>query len=78
MAFLTWVVLIFFAGSADRAYVFFGLSYNAQIWAYRVLVWIAPPAVYLLTRRICRELQDAERVEHAREEAEREAELAGA
>jgi ubiquinol-cytochrome c reductase cytochrome b subunit len=78
MGFLTWVVLIFFAGSADRAYVFLGLSYNAQIWAYRVAVWIAPPAVYLLTRRICRELQDAERVEHAREEAEREAELAGA
>ena len=29
-AFLTWVFLIFIAGSADRSYVFFGLSYKPR------------------------------------------------
>jgi ubiquinol-cytochrome c reductase cytochrome b subunit len=68
-AFLTWVLLIFFSGSADRAFVFLGLGYEAQIWAYRVLVWTAPIAVFLVTRRICRELQAADRLEHERERA---------
>jgi ubiquinol-cytochrome c reductase cytochrome b subunit len=68
-AFLTWVLLIFFSGSADRAFVFLGLGYETQIWAYRVLVWTAPIAVFLVTRRICRELQAADRLEHERERA---------
>ena len=43
-AFLTWVVLVFFAGSADRLFVFLGLSYEAQIWFYRAFVWVTPLA----------------------------------
>jgi ubiquinol-cytochrome c reductase cytochrome b subunit len=73
-AFFTWVFLIFFAGSADRFYVFFGLSYQAQIWAYRALIWTAPVVVFLVTRRICRELLRSEQVERARVAAEREGE----
>jgi ubiquinol-cytochrome c reductase cytochrome b subunit len=73
VAFLCWVLLIFFSGSADRALVFFGLSYEAQIWAYRVLVWTLPIGVFLIARRVCRELQAAERIEREREQAEAEA-----
>jgi ubiquinol-cytochrome c reductase cytochrome b subunit len=71
--FLCWVLLIFFSGSADRALVFFGLSYPAQIWAYRVLVWTLPIAVFFIARRVCVELQAAERTERERERAEAEA-----
>jgi ubiquinol-cytochrome c reductase cytochrome b subunit len=71
--FLTWVFLVFFAGSADRVYVFFGLSYPAQIWIYRVAVWVLPALVYLLTKRVCLELQRSEEIAADREQAEAEA-----
>jgi TRAP-type C4-dicarboxylate transport system permease small subunit len=54
---------VFFAGSADRVYTSLGLDYVGQIWAYRALIVFAPPVVFLFTRRICRELQAADRVE---------------
>jgi ubiquinol-cytochrome c reductase cytochrome b subunit len=73
LAFLTWVFLIFVSGSADRAYVFFDLSYSAQIWFYRVAVWVLPPIVFVIARRWCRDLQQAEAIEHERERAERSA-----
>jgi ubiquinol-cytochrome c reductase cytochrome b subunit len=62
-ALLTWVLTVFFAGSADRVYTSLGLDYVGQIWAYRALIVFAPPVVFLFTRRICRELQAADRVE---------------
>jgi quinol---cytochrome-c reductase cytochrome b subunit len=62
MAFLTWVGLIFVAGSADRMYVFLGLSYSGQIWFYRVALVVLPFAAYAVTRRVCLALQDAERI----------------
>jgi ubiquinol-cytochrome c reductase cytochrome b subunit len=72
-AFLSWVLLVFFAGSADRALVFLDLSYVAQIWVYRGLVVVAPFVVYFVIRRVCRELQLADRTEEERERAEAEA-----
>jgi ubiquinol-cytochrome c reductase cytochrome b subunit len=66
-AFLVWVFLIFFAGSADRTYLFLGWSYQTQIWIYRVLAFVLPVAVFLITRRVCRELQLIESVEQMRE-----------
>jgi ubiquinol-cytochrome c reductase cytochrome b subunit len=77
-AFFTWVVLIFLAGSADRVYVFFGLDYTGQIWFYRAFVWIGPLVVFLLTRRICRELQRDDAIRERREQAEREGERVAA
>ena len=71
-AFFTWVFLIFFAGSADRLYVFFGLSYEGQIWVYRVTVLLLPLVVFFVTRRICRELQRSDEIERRREQAEEE------
>lgn len=75
-AFFTWVLLIFVAGSADRTYVFFDASYTDQIWIYRVVVWVAPVVVFVLTRRICRELRQADTVQAVREQAEDEARMA--
>ena len=60
-AMLTWVFVVFLAGSADRVLVTFGLSYRGQIEVYRVLVWVLPVVVLLVTRRLCLELQAAER-----------------
>src|ERR687887_92576 len=41
----TWVVLVFMAGSADRVFVWLGISYSFQIWAYRVAVFVLPVVV---------------------------------
>jgi quinol---cytochrome-c reductase cytochrome b subunit len=75
-AFGTWVFLIFFAGAADRVYLFLDWSYEAQIWVYRVAAWVVPLVVFFLTRTVCRELQEKERIEHDREAAEPEASVA--
>jgi len=72
-ALFAWVFLVFFAGSADRAYVFLGLSYEAQLWVYRGLIWVVPPIVFFVTRRVCRELQRSEAIERERIRAEGEA-----
>jgi ubiquinol-cytochrome c reductase cytochrome b subunit len=61
-AFLSWVFLVFMSGSADRVTVWLGISYTAQIWVYRVAVWVVPVAVYFLVRRVCSELVAWERV----------------
>jgi ubiquinol-cytochrome c reductase cytochrome b subunit len=75
-AFLTWVFLIFVAGSADRAYVLFGWSYQTQIELYRVLVFVAPVVAFWLARRVCVELLRNEAVAEERHVAEVEAEAA--
>jgi ubiquinol-cytochrome c reductase cytochrome b subunit len=72
-AFLTWVFLIFFAGAADRIYVFLGISYVGQIWAYRAMVFLVPIAVLYVTRKACLALQRSEQIKAEQKEAEREA-----
>jgi ubiquinol-cytochrome c reductase cytochrome b subunit len=76
MAFFSWVFLIFFAGAADRVYLFLGWSYQTQIWIYRVLVVVLPLVVFFITRTICRELLESDRIEAEREVAEAEASAA--
>ena len=70
VALFVWVAVIFVAGSADRVYVSFGISYVAQIWVYRVLVWVLPVAALLVTKRVCDELRVREEVEKQKELAE--------
>jgi hypothetical protein len=70
------VFLVFVAGSSDRAYVLFNVPYIPQIWAYRVLAFVAPPLSGLIAYWVCRELQAGERVERRRKRAEEEAEAA--
>jgi quinol---cytochrome-c reductase cytochrome b subunit len=75
LGFLTWVFLVFFAGSSDRFFVFLGISYEAQIWFWRFGVWVAPAIVAVVAFRSCRALQRFEAVEATREAAEAEAKL---
>jgi ubiquinol-cytochrome c reductase cytochrome b subunit len=72
-ALLTWVLVPFFAGSADRVDVSFGLGYAWQITAYRILFVVAPPVVAIVTHRICVGLQRSEGVAADRERALRAA-----
>ena len=73
VALVTWLFVVFLAGSADRVSVSFGVSYTAQIWAYRVLFLAAPLVALLVTRRVCRELVAGEQVAVRRRAAERAA-----
>jgi len=75
-AFLSWVILIFMTGSADRVYVLLGISYVGQIWFYRVAIWVLPVIVLLVTWRICLSLHEIEQIDADRERAEEEAEAA--
>src|SRR5690348_210722 len=70
LGFLTWVVLVFFAGSSDRLFVFLGLSYVTQIWFWRFAIWVIPVLVAIATYRSCFALQGFERVEAIREAEE--------
>ena len=70
VALVTWLFVVFLAGSADRVTVSFGVSYTAQIWVYRALFVLAPIVALLVTRRVCGELVAAERVEARRHAAE--------
>ncbi len=56
-AFLSWVVIIFAVGSTDRLFYRFGISYTGQIHFWRIGVFVAPLAIFFLTRSVCRSLQ---------------------
>ena len=77
VAFLSWVFVIFVAGSADRVQVVLGLDYASQIRFYRVAVWVIPVVAFVVVRRWCRALQDADRVAHVQATATAEVESAG-
>jgi ubiquinol-cytochrome c reductase cytochrome b subunit len=72
VAFFTWIFIVFLAGAADRMFVLFGLSYQAQIWTFRVLVWVLPVVALVVTKRVCQELQRGEVVEMRRKLVEAE------
>jgi ubiquinol-cytochrome c reductase cytochrome b subunit len=76
VAVVVWVLLVFVAGAVDRSYVFFGITYTSQIWAFRVAVWVVPLVALFVTKRVCEELLAGEQAERVREAAEREAERA--
>jgi len=59
-ALFTWVATIFFAGSADRAFVQFGVPYEGQLWAYRAASFVLPLLAYLLVKRMCEALRRSE------------------
>jgi Na+/pantothenate symporter len=70
---VTWVLLVFVAGSADRVYVLLGITYESQLWVYRVLVLVFPFVAGFAAAHVCRELQRGEVVERERHRAEAEA-----
>jgi ubiquinol-cytochrome c reductase cytochrome b subunit len=69
-AVVTWVFLIFMAGSADRVDVWLGISYTAQIWVYRVAIWVVPVIVGAVAKRSCEELIAGERAHMVQHDAE--------
>ena len=75
VAFLSWMFLIFAFGAADRIFVAVGLSYNVQLFVFRVGIWVVPAVLYVVTRRWCRALQVAEQVEAIHQRAEQEIRL---
>jgi ubiquinol-cytochrome c reductase cytochrome b subunit len=75
VAFLTWVFLVFAFGAADRAYVLFGVSYETLLNVFRVAIWVVPLVLFFVVRRLCRELQHADRIEAESERTSREAAL---
>jgi ubiquinol-cytochrome c reductase cytochrome b subunit len=58
LAFLSWVGIIFVAGSTDRWYLVSGMSYQAQVWFFRGAALVAPFVVYAFVRRVCEDLRD--------------------
>jgi hypothetical protein len=44
-------------------YVLFGLSYETQLTFFRIAIWVVPALLFVVTRRVCRELQHAEAIE---------------
>jgi ubiquinol-cytochrome c reductase cytochrome b subunit len=69
-AFFTWVFVVFLAGASDRVFIFLGISYTAQIWFYRVAVWVLPVVVYFAAYRTCLGLQEFERLRRERRQLE--------
>jgi ubiquinol-cytochrome c reductase cytochrome b subunit len=59
-AFFAWVVTVFAAGAADRAFLSVGVSYETQVWLFRAGVFVIPAVVYLVAGRVARELRDAD------------------
>jgi ubiquinol-cytochrome c reductase cytochrome b subunit len=76
VAMVTWVLLVFIAGSSDRVSDLFGISYVDQIWFYRGAVLVGPALAGVVAHRVCRELLAGEAVERERARAETEARLA--
>jgi ubiquinol-cytochrome c reductase cytochrome b subunit len=56
-AFFAWVVTVFAAGAADRAFLSFGVPYDTQVWIFRGAIFVLPVVVYLTAGRIARELR---------------------
>jgi hypothetical protein len=73
---VSWVLIVFVAGSADRINVLLGISYTSQMTVFRVLAIAGPFVCAAIAYRVCKELVAGEKVEKARRRAEAEAEAA--
>jgi ubiquinol-cytochrome c reductase cytochrome b subunit len=57
-AIFTFVATIFVAGSADRIFVSLGISYERQVWLFRLAAILLPLCVFFVVRSVARELRD--------------------
>ena len=68
---LVWVFSSSSPARPTASTVYFGLGYDGQIWAYRVLVWVVPLRIaFFVAKRVCEELLAGERAEKVRRAAE--------
>ncbi len=58
---LTFYAMLLLAGGNDLLATHFHLSINVLIWTFRILVFVAPPIAFLVTRKICIGLQQRDR-----------------
>ena len=49
--------MVFFAGSSDRVFVILGISYQSQVLAYEIAIFIVPFIAFWIAKRVCEELQ---------------------
>jgi ubiquinol-cytochrome c reductase cytochrome b subunit len=56
VALLLHVTMVQIAGSADRIYVDFGISYELQIWFWRIAAVVVPILGFFIARAVCRRL----------------------
>jgi ubiquinol-cytochrome c reductase cytochrome b subunit len=56
-AVLTFGLIVFFAGSADRIFLQFGIPYEGQVVALRLAVLVLPLVVFFVVKRICEDLR---------------------
>lgn len=54
-------LVLLVAGGDDVIVYSFGLSVNAFVWTFRILLLVLPPLAFLLTKRICLALQAHDR-----------------
>ena len=59
-AVFSFVAIVFLAGAMDRVAVSIGVPYTWQIWIFRLALFVAPPLVFVVTRRVCSELKERE------------------
>ena len=51
-----------------------GIGYNTQLNIFRVGIWVIPVILFIVVRRVCSDLQAADRIEALHHAAEEEAE----
>lgn len=59
-ALFAFLVVLFVAGGADRLYVSLGIPYPGLIVVFRVLVFVFPALVFVVTKWMCEQLRDSE------------------
>ncbi len=66
---ITFYVLLWIGGGNDIIARFFDLSLNAITWFLRIAIFVVPPLVFVITKRICLSLQrrDRDKLLHGRE-----------
>ena len=58
---LTFYLLLWIGGANDIIAITFGLSINAITWTLRIALFVIPPIMFIVTRRICLGLQRRDR-----------------
>ncbi len=61
MVAITFYGILWLGGGNDIIATHFSLSINAITWAFRILLFVLPPIVFVLTRRACLALQHRDR-----------------